>query len=146
MDIEIEPGEYDDLRSPEWDWDNHPDVVIGRINKEPVAALRLFPRILQSGSVKMSMMGIGGVYTRVGFRSRGFATEMLRWIIHNAESRFACIGLFSSRGMGEDNLYSRAGFFPLKKFFHGQLYCKSLSQDVNLLESQEWQLDPHGHF
>jgi len=53
--------------------------------------------------------------------------------------------LFSSRGV-EDNVYCKVGFAPLKKFFHGQLYCKSLSQDVLLLESQDWQIDPSGHF
>ncbi len=145
MDIEIEPGECDDLRRPEWDWDDHPDVVIGRIDKEPVAALRLFPRILQSASVKMSMMGIGGVYTKTGFRSRGLATEMLRWTIKNSEGHFACLGLFSSRG-AEDNVYRKVGFIPVKKFFYGQLYCKSLLQDVDLLETHEWRIDPSGHF
>lgn len=145
MDIEIEPGEFDGLRRPGWDWDDHPDVVIGRINDDPVAALRLFPRILQSGSVKVSMIGIGGVFTKVGFRSKGLATELLRWTIQNSEGRFACIGLFSSRGV-EDNVYCNVGFIPLKKFFHGHLYCKSLSMDVNLLENEDWQLDPSGHF
>lgn len=145
MDIEIERGELDDLRSPEWDWDNHPDAVIGRIDNEPVAALRLFPRILQSGSVRMSMIGIGGVYTKVGFRSIGLATEILRWTIKNSEGRFACAGLFSSRG-AKDNVYCKVGFYPLKRFFNGQLYCMSLSQDVKLLESQDWQIDPLGHF
>lgn len=146
MDISIEPGEFNDLRRPDWDWDNHPDVVVCRINDEPVAALRMFPRILQSDSVRMSMMGIGGVYTKVDWRSMGLATDMLEWVIDNAENRFACIGLFSSREVGEDNLYCRAGFSPLKKFLHGRLYCKSLSQDVNLLESHEWRLDPLGRF
>lgn len=145
MKIEIESGKFEGLRRPGWDWDDHPDVVVGRINNEPVAALRLFPRILKSSSVMVSMIGIGGVFTKVGFRSRGLATELLRWTIQNSEGRFACAGLFSSMGP-KGNVYCKVGFIPLKKFFHGHLYCKSLSMDVSLLENEDWQLDPSGHF
>lgn len=145
MNIAIESGKFEGLRRPGWDWDNHPDVVVGRMDLEPVAALRLFPRILQSSSVMVSMIGIGGVFTKVGFRSQGLATELLRWTIQNSEGRFACVGLFSSRGV-EDNVYCKVGLIPLKKFFHGQLYCKSLSMDLSLLANKDWQLDPSGHF
>jgi len=145
LDIAIEPGSFDGLRRPGWEWDNHPDVVVGRIEGEPVAALRLFPRVLESPSVQMSMLGIGGVFTKVGFRSRGLAAEILGWTIHESQGKFSCLGLFSSRG-ATDNVYLRVGFFPVKQFFQGQLYCYSLSQDVNLLESQNWQIDPPGHF
>ncbi len=145
MDIKIEPGDFDDLRRPGWEWDNHPDVVIGRIDGKPVAALRLFPRILESPSVKMSMLGIGGVFTKVGFRSRGLATEILKWTVNSSPGHFACLGLFSARGAA-DNVYLSVGFSPAKKFFQGQLYCCHLSQDFELLESQEWQLEPPGYF
>jgi len=145
LNIAIESGKFEGLRRPGWDWDDHPDVVVGRINNEPVAALRLFPRVLKSGSVRVSMIGIGGVFIKVGFRSKGLATELLRWTIHNSEGRFACTGLFSSKGP-EGNVYCKVGFVPLKKFFHGQLYYKSLSRDVYLIENDDWQLDPSGHF
>ncbi len=145
MDIAIEPGSFDGLRRPGWEWDDHPDVVVGRIDGEPAAALRLFPRILESSTVRMSMLGIGGVFTKVGFRSRGLATEILRWTIHSSLGNFACVGLFSSRGI-EDNVYLSVGFIQVKQFFQGKLHCYSLSSDVDLLESQDWQLNPPGHF
>ncbi len=145
MKIAIEPGDFDELSRPGWEWDNHPDVVVGRLNNEPIAALRLFPRILQSDAVTLSAIGFGGVFTKVRFRSRGLATELLNWSIQNAKGRFACACLFSSRGP-EDNVYRQVGFFPVKQFFQGHLYCKTLLDDVALLESSEWQLDPPGHF
>ena len=145
MDIAIEPGSFDGLRRPGWEWDNHPDVVVGRIDEEPVAALRLFPRILESPSIRMSMLGVGGVFTKVGFRSRGLATEILKWTVHSSLGNFCCLGLFSSRG-ASDNVYLNVGFSPVKKFFQGELYCYPLSQNFELLESQNWQIDPPGHF
>ena len=145
MDIKIEPGEFRLLRRPAWEWDDHPDVVVGRANGELIAALRLFPRILASSSVKLTVIGIGGVFTKTKFRSMGFATELIEWTLKNSQGRFACACLFSSRG-DSDNVYKKIGFFPIKSFFYGRLYCIPLIDDVSFLDSNEWQLDPPGHF
>jgi GNAT superfamily N-acetyltransferase len=145
LDIKIEPGKFDALRRPGWEWDDHPDVVVGRIDGELAVALRLFPRLLVSRSIKFTAIGIGGVFTKTKFRSMGFATELIEWTLRNSQGRFACACLFSSRG-DSDNVYKKVGFFPIKNFFYGRLYCMPLLDDVFFLDSHEWQLDPPGHF
>lgn len=138
------------MREPHWEWTAplNPQLALALYdNHTPVAVVRCFGGLrLQSQSIDLGCVGLGGVWVEPAYRGKGWGDRLLHAALWKLRAYDEHVAVLYARAR---SLYTRNGFQPLARSLGDRtLWATSLIPSIRFDHHgrHEWELHPRGHF